>query len=353
MHKKEVSKVVRRKGRANRVPLGPNWFAYETLIRHKQALEELIYKYPTDLIFIVGRCAGPFTNELQGRICEDGSIVDDMGVVWKHSPRGVGPVRVASPLDNWENLDSYIRDYLDNYSLQSLGETREVVKENPDTFVIYGIGMGLFEQLRGLRGTTGVLIDLYLHRKEINKLKEALLSVYIQLVRNAAQGGADGVWIGDDFGTQKQLFMNPVTWREVFRPWYREVVEEIHKLGMLAFLHSCGNVREIVPDIIEAGFDSLHPIQPGPMDQKKIVKEFGRDITFCTGGDVQGVLPLGTPEQVKEHIKRVFEIFDRSQGGFIFMSTNTIMPETPLENIETMLETARNLGESSIPLSML
>ncbi len=344
-HKEEMAKVVRRQGQTNHVPLGQNWFAYELIIKYQEELEKLINDYPRDFTFIIGRCAGPFTNELQGKICEDGSIIDDMGIAWQHSPQGVGPVRVASPLDDWKNLDTYIRDYIESYSI-SQGETRKLVAENPTSFIIYGIGMGLFEQLRGLRGQANVLTDLYLHRKQIDKIKQAFLPLYMKLIRSAAEEGADGVWVGDDFGTQRSLFMNPVIWREIFKPWYREFVTEIHKLGMLAFLHSCGNVEEIVPDIIEVGFDSLHPIQPSAMDQGKIAREFGKDITFCTGADVQRELSRGTPEQVEKQIRRTFEIFHRPRGGFIFMATNTIMPETSLENIKTMVETAKKLSRS-------
>ncbi len=343
-------KVLRREGRASTVPLSPLFFAYETLIKSKQPLEQLVAEYPGDLIFTAEGYWGPFTSELQEKICDEGTITDDMGVVWKCSPLGIGPVRISSPLDNWDNLDNYIRNYIDR-PLIPLDKTRKAVTANPDTFVMYTIGMGLFEQLRGLLGTAETLTSMYLHRKEIDKLREAFLPVYFRMIRKAAQDRASGIWIGDDFGTQRGSFMNPSIWREVFGSWYQKIVEETHRLGMVACLHSCGNVREIIPDIIEIGFDSLHPIQPRAINQKEVAKEFHKDITFCTGGDVQGELPLGTPEQVREQVKKTFEIFDRAQGGFIFMVTNTIMPETPLENIRTMIETAQELSKSTTPLS--
>lgn len=351
--KAEIIRAIRREKRAHGALIGPYFTAQETIIKYGQKLKDLYAEYPQDVIYVEGGgLLGPWGAQSQKTLVEKGTFVDDAGIVWMHSPLGVGPARKASPLDDLENLDSYIRDYLYDYSIRP-SQTPRIVRENPNSFVMYLIGQGFFEELRGLRGDANALTDFYLHKHEVNRLQQAYLPIFLQLIRHAAREGADGVMMQDDFGIQTQLFMNPAMWRNVFKPFYREAINEIHQLGMLALFHSCGNITEILPDFIELHLDSLHPIQPGAMDQQKIAAQFGKHITFHTGADVQNWLPYVTPRQVEENILRVFEIFDRSHGGFIFSPTNTINPEVPFENIVAMVETVTRLSNSGAPLSKL
>ena len=104
-------------------------------------------------------------------------------------------------------------------------------------------------------------------------------------------------------------------------------------------LHSCGDVRTIIPDLIELGLDILHPIQPTAMDRKELAREFGGHITFCGGIDVQDLLPCASPQQIREEIKDIVGTLGIFGGGLILNAANSIMPETPFENIEAMFET--------------
>ena len=118
----------------------------------------------------------------------------------------------------------------------------------------------------------------------------------------------------------------------------QKIFELCHSNGLHTFMHTCGNVTEIVPDLIEIGLDVLHPIQPYAMDAEYIVREYGKDLAFFGGIDVQYLLPMGTPEQIDMEVRRIIRLFDRPDGGFIAACANTIMPETPFENISALFK---------------
>ena len=120
---------------------------------------------------------------------------------------------------------------------------------------------------------------------------------------------------------------------------------------MHAWFHSCGHIRPIIPDLVDIGFDLLHPLQPSSMDLAEIARTFGGQICFGGGIDVQGLLPAAKPGEVADEIRRVIDLLDGPLGGYLMAPTNSIMPDTPLENIEIMYRTAREYGRAKRRLS--
>ena len=133
--------------------------------------------------------------------------------------------------------------------------------------------------------------------------------------------------------------ISPAMWREFFKDGYAALFREIHSLGMDAFLHSCGNVTAIVEDLIELGLDVLDPVQTSAMNLDELARRFGGRISFCGTIDVQDLLPRARPSEVKDFIRRARDTLGRPFGnGLILAPTNTITPETPLENLQAMFE---------------
>jgi uroporphyrinogen decarboxylase len=135
--------------------------------------------------------------------------------------------------------------------------------------------------------------------------------------------------------------ISPRMWREIFKPWYRRLFDRAHQYGLHTMLHTCGNVSAIIGDLIDVGMDALNPLQPTAMDAVAIAAEFKGKVTFCGGVDVQYFIVNSTPEQVEQGIQRLIDIFDGPDGGFIIAPANSIMPETPLENVQTMFHAMR------------
>ena len=110
---------------------------------------------------------------------------------------------------------------------------------------------------------------------------------------------------------------------------------------MKTFLHSCGSIYKLLPDLIEAGYDVINPVQfvTKDMEAERLKREFGRDITFWGGEcDTRRILNHGTPEQVRDHVRQMIETFAPG-GGFVFNTVHNIMPDCPPENVEALFRT--------------
>ena len=142
----------------------------------------------------------------------------------------------------------------------------------------------------------------------------------------------------EDWGTQDRLLINPEQWRQEFGPRYAKLCGIAHDLGLKVFLHSCGSLYAILPDLIEAGVDIINPAQisAADMEPDRLKKEFGADLTFWGGGcDTQKVLPLATPEQVHDHVKATVDIWAPG-GGYVFCQVHNILADVPPANVEAM-----------------
>jgi LacI family transcriptional regulator len=152
---------------------------------------------------------------------------------------------------------------------------------------------------------------------------------------------ADPVVIEVDFGTQRGLFCSLESYRRLFKPFHRAINDRIHKLtSWKTFIHSCGAVFKLIPDLIDAGFDVLNPVQcsAAGMDPRQLKAEFGRDVVFWGGGvDTQTTLPFGTPAEVYRQVRERIDIFAPG-GGFVFNSVHNVQSNVPLENILAMFQ---------------
>jgi len=149
---------------------------------------------------------------------------------------------------------------------------------------------------------------------------------------------------GTDFGTQRGLFISPAAYRDLFKPFHVAVNRRIHgKTKWKTFIHTCGSVVKLIPDLIEAGFDILNPVQTAAagMDPRRLKKEFGRQIVFWGGGtDTQHTMAFGKPEEVYREVRERIEIFGDG-GGFVFDSVHNIQATTPTENLLAMFKAIR------------
>ena len=172
----------------------------------------------------------------------------------------------------------------------------------------------------------------------------ARLKLYHQAVgdRPVAWGIAS-----DDAGTQRGGLIAPDLFAEMIAPHYRRLCGWVHaNTNWKTFLHSCGSIYHYIPQWIEAGVDILNPIQisAANMEPERLKREFGGKVVFWGGGcDTQKVLPLGTPGEVGEHVRRNLDIFSPG-GGFVFTQVHNIQQDAPVENVEAMFAAVREYG---------
>ena len=136
-------------------------------------------------------------------------------------------------------------------------------------------------------------------------------------------------------------FMKPEIYRKLFKPRHSLLCDYVHTHSkMHTFLHSCGSIYKLMPDLIEAGYDILNPVQINTRDMEpaRLKDEFGRDITFWGGGvDTRTILNKASPQKVKDHVRQNIETFAPG-GGFVFGTVHNVMPDVPPENFTAMFE---------------
>ena len=149
---------------------------------------------------------------------------------------------------------------------------------------------------------------------------------------------------GTDFGTQGGPFISPASFRKLYMPFHRRVNDWIHQhTPWKTFIHSCGSIVALLPDIIAAGFDALNPVQCSAvgMDPQTLKDKFGAKLTFWGGGvNTQKTLPFGTPEQIRKEVRQRIEIFGPG-GGFVFNTVHNVQAATPTANLVALYEAVR------------
>jgi len=203
-------------------------------------------------------------------------------------------------------------------------------------------GCNLFEWGTFLRRIDNFLMDLIEEPENVEALLDALMEKHLATLEKvcAAVGDVcDILRFGDDLGMNTGPFMSPATYRKLFKPRHQMLCDYVHKhSSMKTFLHSCGSIYRLMPDLIEAGYDVINPVQTvtQDMEPERLKREFGRDITFWGGGmNTRSVLNRGTPQQVYDYARRMIDIFAPG-GGFVFNQEHNVMPDVPPENLIAM-----------------
>ncbi|MFX0015082.1 MAG: uroporphyrinogen decarboxylase family protein [Promethearchaeota archaeon] len=198
---------------------------------------------------------------------------------------------------------------------------------------------GILEQTIGLRGFATFLSDLYANREIIEELLDQNLTNQLEIWENWLNEIGEWVSIamyGDDYGTQERLLLHPEMWQELVKPRVNSLIQAIKRNfpHLKVQLHSCGSVTEIIPDLIEIGFDILNPVQPTRrMDHAILKQKYGSKLCFHGGVDIQEVLPRGSPSEVEEEVKRILNTLASDNTGYIFAMAHNILADVPPENI--------------------
>jgi uroporphyrinogen decarboxylase len=199
-----------------------------------------------------------------------------------------------------------------------------------------------------LRGFEDFFVDLYLNPGFARALITRITDVLIEMHEYALKPVAPYIeWVefSSDHGMQDRLLVAPEIYREFFKPEYKRLFDAVRSFvpGAKIWMHSCGAVRDLIPDFIEIGVDVLNSLQPraAGMDPFELKREFGGDIVFHGGLDMQGALS-GTVQQARDEAQKCLDAFSRD-GGYIFAPSNHFMQDIPLENFYAVYEVARGL----------
>jgi len=235
--------------------------------------------------------------------------------------------------------------------LDALEADAKTAYETTQYAIMLGGAGGIYEAAQGLRGWDQFLMDLAADPKFAAYLLDKLVEANIQRLAQILPRVKPYVQVvqgGDDLGMQNGPQISPETYRTLIKPRHKVLYQFIKKNSNASlFLHTCGSIYRLIPDLIDAGVDIFNPVQVAArdMDSAKLKKEFGNDAVFWGGGcDTQRVLPFGTPQEVRDEVKR--RIHDLAPGGgFVFTQVHNIQAGVPPENIEAMFDAAWEFGK--------
>jgi uroporphyrinogen decarboxylase len=269
---------------------------------------------------------------------------DEWGIRYQITSSGLHWRYVYHPLANIEDLTEYEFPNLD--APGRFDDAVRTAKLYGDKYALQGLlAQTFFEYSWALRGFNKFINDLYTNEKFVNKLLDKMLSYRIEIGKRYIEIGADIIQLGDDFGMQTGMIIPLKLWRKYFKPRMKILINDLKRYShnnIYVFYHSDGNIKPMIPELIEIGVQILNPIQPECMNPIEIKKNYGDKLTLHGTISVQTTLPFGSKEDVRKEVISRIEKCGRN-GGLIIAPTHAPQPppHTPVENIITMFETAK------------
>ncbi len=265
--------------------------------------------------------------------------------------------------DTYENLDAEMHRIMwardahspwdhsgeDDFWLK-LRENTLKLRQSTDKALLIVCGCNLFEWGTFLRRMDNFLMDLMCDPENVGKLLDQLLVRHLATLEKVCKAVGDIVDIirfGDDLGMSSGPFMDADTYRELFKPRHKILCDYVKRHSkMHTYIHSCGSISLLMPDMIETGIEIFNPVQTNAylMQPDYLKKEFGQQCTFWGGGiETVGTLNVGTPEQIRKQVLERLKIFSPG-GGFVFNTVHNILPDVPPENIVAMFEAVKEFN---------
>ena len=267
------------------------------------------------------------------------TLADEFGVAWTTSEIDRG-APIGSCLKKPDLSDYAFPDPTDEYRFRHFDSW---CRQNAQHYTVIWIG-DLWERATFICGMERLLLYVATEPDFVFELLGRIADYVLSTMEILFDRYEfDGVALSDDYGEQESLLISPVDWRRLVKPHVAKIFAKARAAGRTTFLHSCGNVSEVVPDLIELGLDILHPIQPEAMDIIELKRKFGDALTFCGGLGTQDLLVNASPRKVREEVRQLQQTMG-SGGGYILEPGITIQADVPLANILAVIEAVETQG---------
>ncbi len=295
-----------------------------------------LYQYPQ----------GDRTVPPSGRMPKDGFYFDAVERQEPYDPEHLDP-------EEWTR-DMY--SLLTDEQLRTIETRAKALYEGTSRALIGNFGQGAFGDIalvpglqvkhpKGIRAVADWYMATALYPDYIHGIFERQCEIALQNLEMYHQAVGErlaAIFVsGTDFGSQRSALISPRAYRSMYMPYHKRVNDWMHQhTTWKTFFHSCGSMVDIYDHFVEAGVDIVNPVQisAAGMDPEVLKERWGDKLVFWGGGvDTQHVLPFGTPEEVREHVKHNVEVFGRN-GGFVFNSVHNIQSGIPVENLVALFE---------------
>jgi uroporphyrinogen decarboxylase len=324
------------------IPIGwqPNY--YEDL-KYRTSGNEIRVAMGSDCVLVGGGPAGDWVVEEddEGVIVNEFGMKMKMGLAWYDVIEG--PLEQCSSVEEVKALP--FPDPADEARFEDA--RRYIERYKGDYFVIGDVELTMFEMAWHMTGLQKFMTDLALGEPYIEALIDRTMAWSVAIGKRLVELGVHGIWTGDDFGAQNGMMVSPDMWRRIFKPRMAEVFQEFRRVNpdVLVMYHCDGAIAPILPDLIEIGLDVFNPVQPGvPGHEPQALKDqFGSELSFWGAIDQQQLLPNGTPAEIEADVKAKIETLGAG-GGYMVAPAHILQRDTPLENVEAMIEAVKTHG---------
>lgn len=266
---------------------------------------------------------------------QNGRFIDSYGSIWEQGENMlhlIEPALTGPVLKGYSMPDIQVDDLYEDISLW--------LKENKSKFKIVQLGMSFFERAWAMRGFENFLIDLYENPLFVEELLDGLEEVCNKIIDRLIYffpDQIDAIGFSDDYGAQRSMIISPELWRKFMKPHLARMYEKIKKGEKYVYLHSCGHITPIIPELIDIGVDMLQPIQPEAMNIFNLKHRFVRNICLVGGISTQKTLPYGSPLDIINEVNECLNHMAKN-GGYVMAPAKAIPPEVPLENVITLVD---------------
>ena len=275
------------------------------------------------------------------------TFFDQMHFPWEDGyPENMGSLKDAMKKISW-----VVHSHASNLNETELREKLINLRNTTNKALVMSGGVKLLEMGFFIRRMDNFLMDLMMDDKNLTTLLDALVEMHLAGLEKKCRSVGDVVDVirfGDDLGMTSGPIMDLDTFRKFFKPRYRVLCDYVKQhSNMKIFMHSCGSIKQFIPDLIDVGIDILNPIQTNcyEMDLVTLKNEFGKDIVFWGGGvDTSAIINTGTTQDVRRDVLIRCEILSRD-GGFIFAPIHNILSDVPAENIMAAYNAVREFND--------
>ena len=317
--------------------------------------ERLLERFRSDIIPVYAKPMAPFRLEYKDE-GQQYTYTDEWGTKYR-KPKKSGfyfdfQQHIFSKASTQEIRTHRFPDPAHPSRFKGLRERVRSLKENTDKAIVaYAPTGGLFEHTYWLRGIEETFTDMIINMRLLEVLTEKILEwmlVFWEAYMKEIGDLVQVVQVGDDLGGQNGPLFSPKVYRSLFKPKEGKLISLIKKhTDARIYFHSCGAIREFIPDLIEIGVEVLNPVQvqAKDMDSALLKREFGKDLSFWGGGaNPVKIMSSGSPDEVRQEVKRRIDDFSPG-GGFVFASIHNIQADVKPENVVAFFDTAYEYGK--------
>lgn len=265
---------------------------------------------------------------------ECGIYQDEWGVNWDRTiDKDIGvPINCILEDCDFSKLMIPDPDDPDRYA-----HFQPLIEANESRYILVKCGFNLFERAWSLRGMENLMVDFLKNPSFINELFEKITNFNLRIIENVKDFNIDGIFFGDDWGHQRGLLISPDVWKTFIKPYLKTMYKKTHESGYDVFIHSCGNITEVIDDLIDIELNVFNPFQPEVMDIEYMLKQYNHRLAFYGGISLQKTLPFGSTSAINSEIENRIGLATK-YGGLIISPSHDMPPDVPVANIITMLK---------------